>query len=186
MAFLFSYFNLTTISDILGKISELWRQLLTLVAKQPVLFLAIGGGALLLILILIVAGMNRRRRGRHTRQEAHYDRQVVTRARSFVPVETPDAEIEAEYLTLREKIIAADGRLGRRLVEKIKNRGPQALEDLIFAYDKAGPEVREQIRQLVKEERLMERYAGRLNRADYPQGVLIEAWQRFPNNEALR
>ena len=90
---------------------------MTLVAKQPMLFLAIGGGALLLILILIVAVLSRRRRRHTQRQEADHNRQVVTRARSFVPVETPDAEIFAEYLTLREKIIAADGRLGRRLVE---------------------------------------------------------------------
>ncbi|NLF80096.1 MAG: hypothetical protein GX572_02765, partial [Clostridia bacterium] len=107
MAFLFPFFNLTTISDILSKISELWRQLLALVAKQPILFLAVGGGALLLILILIIAGVSRRRRRRMRRQEDHYDRQIVMRARSFVPVEAPDAEIEAEYLTLREKIIAA-------------------------------------------------------------------------------
>ena len=94
----------------------------------------------------------------------------------FLPIEEDTAEIEAEYLTMQDKLISAEEELDLKLVEQIKNKGPQALADIVAAYDKCQPAVQEQLKTLVKEERLMERYSRRLNREEYPQSVLLEAW----------
>lgn len=144
-------------------------------------WLAVGALALILIIVLIAVFKDKKKL--KLKQTEYLVQQKGT---IFIPVEDPDQDIEVEFLTLKDKIIASDIQLGRKILEKIKNKGPQALEDIVAAFNKAQPEIKSQLKRLVKEERLMERYSRRLNRPDYYQGVLLEAWICFPDPDTLK
>ena len=168
------------VSDIVGNFLGFVGDVAALITGHPLIFwLIIAGLALILVLIIIVVSNDKKRK----KQKSPHRRQ---RSTVFVPIETPGADIDVEYLTLKDKIIAAEGQLGRKLVEKIKNKGPQALPDIVAAYDKSKPEIKNEIKQLVKDERLLERYSRRLTLPDYSQAVLLEAWARFPNTDTLK
>lgn len=137
---------------------------------------------LLIIGLMIALSLNIRRKNRQRqKQREDWEQRTV-----FIPVEQINDEIAAEFLTLQERILHSEQELDRRLIEKIRNRGPQALADIVSVYDKIDEPVKKQLSDLVREERLMERYARYLHRPDYPQGILVDAWQHFANKETLK
>ena len=161
--------------------TTIWDRLLAFISANTVLFWSIVAAvAVIIIALIIFLGVRSKRKNQE--QPADVPQEPVT----FLPIEEDTAEIEAEYLTMQDKLISAEEELDLKLVEQIKNKGPQALADIVAAYDKCQPAVQEQLKTLVKEERLMERYSRRLNREEYPQSVLLEAWARFPDTDALK
>lgn len=159
----------------------LWDRLLALIyANQLWFWVTVAAAAVLIaVLIIVLVRRSKRKQAAAAPEPEHED---VT----FLPVEKEVPEVEAEYLVMKDKLLAAEGELEVKVVEQIKNKGPQALEDIVTVYDKCRPEIQEQLKTLVKEERLMERYSRRLNREEYPQNVLLEAWARFPDMDTLK
>ncbi len=158
-----------------------WDRVVAFLATNSVVFWSVVGVAAVIIIALIIFLALRSKR---KKQEAPADSSHTPV--TFLPIEEETAEIEAEYLTMQDKLIAAEDELDLKLLEQIKNKGPQALADIVAAYDKCQAAIQEQLQTLVKEERLMERYSRRLNREEYPQSVLLEAWARFPDDAALK
>ena len=153
------------------------------ITDQPVIFWSVVAAvAVILIAAAIGAAIKKKRK---TAVPVVVEEQEEPQQVEFLPVEDDTQEIEVEFLTMPDKLLSAEGELDLKLVEQIKNKGPQALADIVAAYDKCRPEIQQQLAQLVKDERLMERYSRRLNRDDYPQGVLLDAWSRFPNQDTL-
>lgn len=170
-------YTLCAASEKLGNLFGFLGDTVRLIMEHPVTFgLIVGVLTLVLIWIMVASAKEKKRRQGSTKPQTTV----------FIPVETPDLDIEAEYFIFRDKIIAAKDQLDRKMVVKIKNKGPEALADIVAAYDKARPEIKHHLKQLVKEERLMERYSRRLILPGYSQGVLLEAWHRFPDPETLK
>ena len=151
---------------------------------------SVAAAAALLILIIVLAVVRHKKKSRAkdsnaavglSSAEKTEEEQVV-----FVPMEDSNDEIEAEYKPLPDKLTDAEGNLSRKLTEQLRNRGPKGLADILAAYDNCRPEIQEQLAALVKSERLMERYSRRLDRPEYPQGVLVDAWQHFANRDTLK
>ena len=164
--------------------TTIWDRLLAFISANTVLFWSIVAAvAVIIIALIIFLGVRSKRKNQE--QPADVPQEPVTFFADRVEEDT--AEIEAEYLTMQDKLISAEEEeLDLKLVEQIKNKGPQASADIVAAYDKCQPAVQEQLKTLVKEERLMERYSRRLNREEYPQSVVLEAWARFPDTDALK
>lgn len=154
------------------------------IRANQLMFIIIAAAVVVLIAIIIIASAHSRKKRRNTVQS--YQPSQKEEVKVFVPVESLSDEVSAEFLTLKERIINSETELSLRVVEKIRNRGPQVLADIVGAYDKSNPVIQAQLSEIVKQERLLARYAQRLNRADYPQGILVDAWQCFPDDDALK
>jgi len=69
----------------------------------------------------------------------------------------------------------------RRLIDE----APGSLADIVRLYDRCQPEIQQELTALVRSEKIMERYAAGL-KDGAPQGVLIDAWRLFPDENTLR
>ncbi len=165
---------------LIAAIDNFFATVVDFILANQLLAIIIAVALIIVVVICLLLAASRRKKRRQSLPPQQ------TQEKVFIPVEQVGDEVAAEFLTLRDGLIDSEQAISRRLVEKIKNRGPKALADIVAAYDKARPEIKEQLAALVKEERLMERYAQRLNRPEYPQGILIDAWGFFPDQSTLK
>lgn len=169
---------LALIGEYLHNISRLPE----LLREDPLTFWLISASLLvivLLVVLLVVAGS--RRRSRRRRVEEDHQRPKV-----FVPVESSGADIDTILLPLDQRIAACRGGLDQDTAGRILQHSPRSLADIVTAYDKCQSAVQTDLSRLVREARLMENYCARLGEEQYSQGVLVDAWARFPDNEVLR
>ena len=141
--------------------------------------------ALLLILSLLVwliCSLVRRKKKKSKQQDNDNS------ARSFVPIvehhedDTPSAIIHP----LPERIINCGEQLNRDAARRILLNAPKTLADIVAAYERCSPGVRANLTQLVRETRMLESYSLHLNEDGFPLGVLVDAWNYFPDNNVLR
>ena len=162
------------------------RQLLNNIAdmittSRTILWVIVIGMAIVLLIIIIAVGKDKKKRRKRDNKYPNREK-----AKVFIPIDNEGIDIKAEFYTLQDSIINSRQVLERKLIEKIKNKGPKVLAELVPAYDKAEEEIKVALKDLVKKERLMERYSLRLNRPDYPMGVLVEAWSSFPDPDTMK
>ena len=118
----------------------------------PVVFWGAIIVVVLLILVPVILAKIRKAKRRVEAEIAEEEHKV------FVPLEKPDEEISAEFLTLQEKLLRAKGSLDKKLTEQLRNKGPQALGDIGAVYSRTSPEIQLSLKKLVLDERMMERY----------------------------
>lgn len=163
--------------------SALIAKMQQFITEQPLIFWSAVAVAAGIIIFFIIYGIVR-----HNKKKNNAAAAAVAERDSvkFVPVEEPDKAITAEFQTMQDKLISSSDKLDRKLLEQLRNKGPQALAEITSAYDKAQPDIQQQLKEFVREERLMERYSRRLTRPEYSQGVLLDAWSRFANTDTLK
>ena len=150
--------------------------------ENPIVFWGAVAVAGLLVLLLIIVGIRKAVKNKAAKSPGKAENEPKV----FVPMESPDEEISAEFLTMQDKILNSDDGLGKKLKEQLRNKGPQALTDIISVYENASPSVQQDLKELVRKERFMERYSRRLDRPEYSQGVLVDAWKYFANQDTLK
>src|SRR5699024_4875207 len=87
---------------------------------------------------------------------------------------------------LSERIAACDSTLSDEVVSRIRKHSPASLADIVAAYDRCSPAVRQELAALVRSQKMMEAYSRKLIDEKFPQGVLIDAWRYFPDKDVLR
>lgn len=153
--------------------------------QEPLRFWLILGIAALLFLFLLWLALGpvlRKRKGASCAEEKD------AAVRSFVPVEElEDAATQgAIMLPLPERIIQCGEHLNRETARRILTKSPKTLVDIVVAYERCSDGVKANLYQLVTEARMLENYSLHLNEDGYPLGVLVDAWNYFPDQNTLR
>ena len=144
-------------------------------------FWGVCGSLLLIILLLVLLITGASRSGRNKKAQGKRTSYTV-----FVPVEASGVELDTMFLPLSDRIADCNPQLSEDVIERIKRHSPDSLADIVSAYDRCCPQVREQLEVLVRSQKMMEAYSRKLIDDKYPQGVLIDAWRYFPDKEVLR
>lgn len=162
----------------IGQLPALWRE------DQQTFFLVAGilFAVVLLLVVLVVLAARSGRKKRSAKQQTLANSSNLR----FVPVEDSDAELDAIFLPLDERIVAAQQGLNADIWTRIKKKSPQSLADIVSAYPRCTPVLKEQLTNLVHSEKMMEAYSRHLGEKGYSQGVLVDAWAYFPNDEVLK
>ena len=103
----------------------------------------------------------------------------------FVPMDAPDDSIAGAMLSPEDQIATAADQLDAASREKLIQDSPDSLPLIVRVYDRCSPAVRQELAGLVRSEKMLEGYAARL-KDGASQGVLVEAWRLFPDEDALR
>ena len=104
---------------------------------------------------------------------------------AFVPVENSGDSIEGTMLSPEEQIVSCADALDEASRQRLIDGAPESLAQIVRVYDRCTPTVKQELAELVRSRNMMEDYAARLKDGAV-QGVLIEAWRLFPNEDALR
>ena len=172
-------------------ISQVWSGVLSyfdLIVHLPQLlreerntFFLVSASLLVLVLLVVLFVVYLSRRKKKTREE-NADKPLTV----FIPVESSGADVEAVFLPLSERILTCKEMLSEDVLLRIRKNNPKSLADIVSAYERATPAVKEQLRAIVREQRMMETYSRHLTDAAYPQGILVDAWRYFPDDAVLR
>ena len=155
-----------------GHSNSLFENVIQWCGDHPLLaVLAVAAAALILYLII------RGSKGRDQRRPA-----VPT---AFVPVEDPSDSMEGTMLSPEEQILSRSDGLDEASRQKLADGAPESLAFIVRIYDRCAPAVRQDLAELVRSEKMMENYASLL-KDGAAQGVLVEAWRQFPDDDVLR
>ena len=104
---------------------------------------------------------------------------------AFVPVENSGDSIEGTMLSPEEQIVSCTDALDETSRQRLIDGAPESLGLIVRVYDRCSPTVRQELAEIVRSQKMMEDYASRL-KDGAAQGVLMDAWRLFPNDDALR
>lgn len=132
---------------------------------------------LLLAAVALIIALLRRQKPQPTERSAG----PVT----FVPVEDSGDSMQGTILSPDDRIVCSRGELDPDSRRRLIDEAPGSLADIVRLYDRCQPEIQQELTALVRSEKIMERYAAGL-KDGAPQGVLIDAWRLFPDENTLR
>jgi len=177
---------------LLENIKALWGEFTYSVGNLDVLYasdpsrfwLTVGSLAFVLVLLLwlVIAAVLRKKK-----KAAEMEKEK-TSIRTFVSVEKEeDASKEgAIMLPLPERIVSCGEQLNRETARRILLNAPRTLADIVSAYERSSAGVQAGLAQLVRESRMLESYGLHLNEDGFPLGILVDAWNYFPDQNTLR
>lgn len=157
----------------LTSLPQLWT------ADRPAFWQTVAALAILLALLIIIILAIVKGGGRNKKTAPPES------ATTFVPVEEPDESIQGAMLSEEERIISSSGGLDEIARQRLVDEAPFSLATIVRVYDRCPDPVRQDLRGLVTEEKMLEGYALHLKEG-YAQGVLIDAWRKFPDDKALQ
>ena len=143
------------------------------IGDHPLFWVIVAVAAIALILCL-VHGSNKKRNQRASAAPV-----------SFVPVESFDDSIEGAMLSPEEQIVSCTDALDETSRQRLIDGAPESLGLIVRVYERCTPAVRQELAEMVRSQKMMEDYAALL-KDGAAQGVLMEAWRLFPNEDALR
>ncbi|MDO4581422.1 MAG: HEAT repeat domain-containing protein [Bacillota bacterium] len=181
----------------------LWRQAmdwLTAYGQQMLhdpLKLALGVAvplAVLTAIVLLILKLRKRRRKRQMAGERKFHRHRKSEEqprfddegnRIFVPVSMSAEGPDTLFMSLEEKMLAADTVLRREVVDKLMQDAPRSLNTITELYPRLKAPVQAQLKVLVQQMNMLEGYAAHLGEEQYSPQLLADAWYHFPNEELL-
>jgi HEAT repeat protein len=104
-----------------------------------------------------------------------------------VPVDA-DKDTSELFLPLTDKLLAeATHRttLSPELLQKIRDRAPESLEDVLMAIKKLKGPYCDDLRRVIGDEKLLLLYSRTLGQADYQPYTMAAAWRECPDPAAL-
>jgi HEAT repeat protein len=105
----------------------------------------------------------------------------------FVPVNS-DKDTSELFLPLADKLLAEAthrGTVSPDLLQKIRDKAPESLEDVLMAIKKLKGPYCDDLRRIIGEEKLLLHYARILGQADYQPYTLAAAWRECSDPTAL-
>ena len=188
------------IYNVLAQIKEWFIWLFAQISALPVLwqedrelffFLVAGFCAVILIIVLTIILIKKHKNKKATPEDVYLsDYNIVNKPKmtKFIPVEylEPDVDSNDLMLSLEDRIIACQDGITSDARERIVKNSPQSLSVLVNVYTKCSPATQQDMLKIVRELHMMEEYSKHLLQEGYHQGVLISAWQFFPDVNVLR
>ena len=176
------------LTSILEALRNMWQSLQSfwnsVQANENLFWLIIGvlAAIAIVLLFLIVRSSAHKQRDNLIAAKKNIDNDTL-----FVPVDA-DKDTSELFLPLAGKLQAEATQreaVSPELLQKIRDKKPESLEDMLLAIKKLNGPYCDDLRRLIGEEQMLLLYSRILGQADYQPYTLAAAWRECPDPAVL-